>query len=283
MAVLMVGLVLVGGVAGAGDFRQNFDMTWGGQRAKIFNGGKLLSLSLDKVSGSGFQSKSEYLFGRIDMQLKLVAGDSAGTVTAYYLSSQGPNHDEIDFEFLGNLTGQPYILHTNVFTQGKGNREQQFYLWFDPTKNFHTYSVIWNPQHIIFLVDNVPIRVFKNAESMGVPFPKNQPMRIYSSLWNADDWATRGGLVKTDWTKAPFTAYYRNFNADACVWSAGTSSCASRSPSSVSNSAWQINGLDAPSRRRLRWVQKYFMIYNYCTDLKRFPEGVPAECKGPRF
>lgn len=88
MAVLMVGLVLVGGVAGAGDFRQNFDMTWGGQRAKIFNGGKLLSLSLDKVSGSGFQSKSEYLFGRIDMQLKLVAGDSAGTVTAYYVCSK---------------------------------------------------------------------------------------------------------------------------------------------------------------------------------------------------
>jgi len=30
-------------------------------------------------------------------------------------------------------------------------------------------------------------------------------MRIYSSLWNADDWATRGGLVKTDWSQAPFT------------------------------------------------------------------------------
>ena len=57
-----------------------------------------------------------------------------------------------------------------------------------------------------FSVDGTPIREFKNAESVGVPYPKNQPMRIYSSLWNADDWATRGGLVKTDWTQAPFTA-----------------------------------------------------------------------------
>ncbi|MBA0635936.1 hypothetical protein Godav_025615 [Gossypium davidsonii] len=268
-------------VAHGGDFYQDFDLTWGDRRGKIFNGGKLLSLSLDRVSGSGFQSKKEYLFGRIDMQLKLVAGNSAGTVTAYYLSSQGPTHDEIDFEFLGNLSGDPYILHTNVFTQGKGNREQQFYLWFDPTRNFHTYSIIWKPQHIIFLVDNIPIRVFKNAESIGVPFPKSQPMRIYSSLWNADDWATRGGLVKTDWAKAPFTAYYRNFNANACVWSGTSSSCAKTN--SVSAGAWETNGLDAPGRRRLRWVQKYFMIYNYCTDLKRFPQGVPPECKRPRF
>ncbi|KAF8016229.1 hypothetical protein BT93_H1670 [Corymbia citriodora subsp. variegata] len=285
MAVL-VSLLLMAAAssAAAGNFYQDFDLTWGGNdRAKIFNRGQLLSLSLDRVSGSGFRSKKEYLFGRIDMQLKLVAGNSAGTVTAYYLSSQGPTHDEIDFEFLGNLSGDPYILHTNVFTQGKGNREQQFYLWFDPTRNFHTYSVIWKPQHIIFLVDNIPIRVFKNAESIGVPFPKSQPMKIYSSLWNADDWATRGGLIKTDWSKAPFTAYYRNFQATACTWSSGSSSCEIRRPSSNSGATWQTNELDANSRRRLRWVQKYFMIYNYCADSKRFPQGSPAECRRSRF
>ncbi|GJZ55752.1 probable xyloglucan endotransglucosylase/hydrolase protein 23, partial [Tanacetum coccineum] len=59
--------------------------------------------------------------------------------------------------------------------------------------------------------DLTPIREFKNAESIGVPFPKDQPMRINSSLWNDDAWATKGGLVKTDWNKAPFTAPYRNF------------------------------------------------------------------------
>lgn len=270
--IVLVSLALSSLAMVYGNFNQDFDITWGGNRAKVFEQGQLLSLSLDRVSGSGFESKKEYLFGRIDMQLKLVAGNSAGTVTAYYLSSQGPTHDEIDFEFLGNVTGEPYILHTNVFTQGKGNREQQFYLWFDPTRNFHTYSIIWKPQHIIFLVDNTPIRVFKNAESVGVPFPKSQPMKIYSSLWNADDWATRGGLIKTDWSKAPFTAYYRNFSYKDL-----------RATTSFSDSAWQTTELDGPSRRRLRWVQKYFMIYNYCSDLKRFPQGVPPECRQSRF
>lgn len=129
-----------------------------------------------------------------------------------------------------------------------------------------------------FLVDNIPIRVFDNGESYGVPFPKRQPMKLYSSLWNADQWATKGGLVKTDWSKAPFTAFYRNFKANACVWSKGSSSCANNK-----SNAWQTQGLDANSRRRLRWVQKYFMIYNYCSDLKRFPGGRPRECRRSRF
>jgi len=90
--------------ASAGNFYQDFDLTWGDNRAKIFNGGQLLSLSLDRVSGSGFKSKKEYLFGRIDMQLKLVAGNSAGTVTAYYVCLK-----LILFFFL-------YVTHTHTHT-----------------------------------------------------------------------------------------------------------------------------------------------------------------------
>ncbi|MCE0480834.1 putative xyloglucan endotransglucosylase/hydrolase protein 23 [Datura stramonium] len=269
------------GIAIGGKFDQEFDITWGDGRAKIVNNGELLTLSLDKISGSGFQSKNEYLFGKIDMQLKLVPGNSAGTVTAYYLSSQGPTHDEIDFEFLGNLSGDPYTLHTNVFSQGKGNREQQFHLWFDPTADFHTYSILWNPQRIIFYVDGTPIREYKNAESIGVPYPKNQPMRIYSSLWNADDWATRGGLVKTDWSQAPFSASYRNFNANTCIPNSPSSnSCNYNSTSSNSDtsSSWLNEELDNTSQERLKWVQKNYMVYNYCTDSKRFPQGFPADC-----
>ncbi|KAK7318879.1 hypothetical protein RJT34_03586 [Clitoria ternatea] len=272
-------LAFLFGVIAEGNFYKDIDITWGEHGGVKILGSNVLVLSLDHSSGSGFRSKAEYLFGRIDMQLKLVSANSAGTVTAYYLSSEGPNHDEIDFEFLGNVSGEPYIVHTNVYTQGVGNREQQFYLWFDPTKNFHTYTIVWNLQRIIFLVDNVPIRVFNNYESRGVPFASSQPMRVYSSLWCADQWATRGGLVKTNWSFAPFKAYYRNFDAKACVWSKGTSSCPSNSIAITHNT----KGLDANDRRSLRWVQKYYMIYDYCNDYKRFSLGRPRECRLSRF
>lgn len=115
---------------------------------------------------------------------------------------------------------------------------------------------------------------------MGVPFPKSQPMRLYSSLWDAEEWATRGGLVKTDWSKAPFTAYYRNFNADACVWypASGASSCFSMAAVASENS-WFNQDLDAVSYRKMRWVQRKYMIYSYCADGKRFPGGRPRECR----
>ncbi|KAG1364471.1 Xyloglucan endotransglucosylase/hydrolase [Cocos nucifera] len=281
-AMLLVSMLALSSfltIAYGGSFYQDCMVTWGNGRGKIIND-QLLTLSMDKYSGSGFESKNEYLYGKIEMQIKFVPGNSAGTVTTFFLRSQGAAHDEIDFEFLGNVSGQPYVVHTNVFTQGKGDREQQFYLWFDPTKDFHTYSITWNPQHVIFAVDGIPLRDFKNLESRGVPFPKNQAMKVYSSLWNADDWATMGGLVKTDWTQAPFTASFRNFNADACIWSWDTSRCSSgksKTPASAKE-AWWTDELSPMRYRRMRWVQRKYMIYDYCADRKRFPRQ-PPECR----
>ncbi|KAI3810280.1 hypothetical protein L1987_19891 [Smallanthus sonchifolius] len=233
--------------ASAGNFYEEMDITFGGERAKILNGGQDLALSLDQYSGAGFQSKNEYLFGRFDMQLKLVPGDSAGTVTTFYVSVSYlilfPSLSLMvpDFEFLGNSTGNPYTIHTNVYSQGKGDKEQQFHLWFDPTAAFHTYTIVWNPKRIIFWIDNIPVRMFNNHEAAGVPFPKSQPMRVYASLWNADDWATQGGRVKTDWTKAPFTATYRKFNANANKVGSNSKSTSSQND----NQAWTTQGLDA--------------------------------------
>lgn len=69
----------------AGDFRKDIDIVWGSDKAKILENGQAITLSLDKASGSGFESKAQFLFGKVSMELKLVTGNSAGTVTSYYV------------------------------------------------------------------------------------------------------------------------------------------------------------------------------------------------------
>ncbi|KAK9284329.1 hypothetical protein L1049_023500 [Liquidambar formosana] len=283
MSVLLgfsVVLILVGS-ASAAKFDELFQPGWAFDH--FIYEGELLKLKLDNYSGAGFASKSKYMFGKVTVQIKLVEGDSAGTVTAFYMSSDGPTHDEFDFEFLGNTTGEPYVVQTNVYVNGVGNREQRLNLWFDPTTDFHSYSLLWNQRQVVFLVDETPIRVHANMEKQGIPFPKDQPMGVYSSIWNADDWATQGGRVKTDWSHAPFIASYQGFEINACECPASVAAAdnARKCSSSGEKRYWwdepTLSELSMHQSHQLLWVRANHMIYDYCTDTARFP-ATPVEC-----
>ncbi|KAL4288965.1 hypothetical protein AHAS_Ahas19G0338900 [Arachis hypogaea] len=274
--------ISVASVVSTGNFNKDFYVLWSPTHVNTSADGHTRTLKLDQQSGAGFASNQMFLFGQIDMQIKLVPGDSAGTVLAYYMASDQPNRDEIDFEFLGNMSEQPYILQTNIYADGFGNREERIYLWFDPTKDFHTYSVLWNLHQIVFMVDSIPIRVYRNHGDKGVPFPRRQPMSLEATLWNGDSWATRGGQDKIDWTKGPFIASFRNYNIDACVWKGNPRFC--RVASHVN--WWNLNNfstLTSPQRRWFKWVRKYHMIYDYCQDNERFQNNLPQECSLPKY
>ncbi|CAL9214567.1 unnamed protein product [Arabidopsis halleri] len=262
-------------------FEDNFNIMWSENHFTTSEDGEIWNLSLDNDTGCGFQTKHMYRFGWFSMKLKLVGGDSAGVVTAYYMCSEngaGPERDEIDFEFLGNRTGQPYIIQTNVYKNGTGNREMRHSLWFDPTKDYHTYSILWNNHQLVFFVDRVPIRVYKNSDK--VPnndfFPNQKPMYLFSSIWNADDWATRGGLEKTDWKKAPFVSSYKDFAVEGCRWKDPFPACVSTTTDNWWDQydAWHLS---KTQKMDYAWVQRNLVVYDYCKDSERFPT-LPWEC-----
>ncbi|TVU32568.1 hypothetical protein EJB05_24301 [Eragrostis curvula] len=271
------------GLAAAGNFYDECDATWEPQNCWAYDDGNRLSLALvSNSSGSMIRSKRQFVYGTVSTMIQLVPGDSAGTVTTYYTSSLGENQDEIDFEFLGNETGQPYTIHTNVYVNGVGNKEMQFKPWFDPTADYHNYTISWTPCMIVWYIDGTPIRAFRNYEaSNGVAFPTSQPMYVYSSIWAAEDWATQGGRVKTDWSKAPFVASYNGIDLDVCECNG--EDCVAGCAAKFGDWGRYCRLSDA-ELRQMQGLQSTYRIYDYCVDPKQWTNGQrPVECGLPQY
>ncbi|KAG6554337.1 hypothetical protein Mapa_004253 [Marchantia paleacea] len=107
-------------------------------------------------------------------------------------------------------------------------------------------------------------------------------MYVYSSIWNGGSWATCGGGVKSNWTQQPFLALDTDFSVtDSCrVDEAGTTEL----HQCYTNLYWSWYGNDPyltltqTQIEDLRWIKNNYVIYDYCTDLKRFNRTTPPDC-----
>ncbi|KAJ3678673.1 hypothetical protein LUZ60_002476 [Juncus effusus] len=256
-------------------FYREYNTLWGPQHQTVSPDQKSLTVWLDSTSGSGFKSKRPYRNGYFGASIKLQAGYTAGVNTNIYLSNNEAhpgNHDEVDIEFLGTIPGEPYTLQTNVYVRGSGDgriigREMRFHLWFDPTADFHHYAILWNPDEIIFFVDDIPIRQYQRKIESTFP---NRPMWVYGSIWDASAWATDGGRYKADYKYQPFVAHYTRFGISGCT--AFSPSGCRPVPASPSGS-----GLSSQQYAAMRWAQSNHMVYYYCQDYSR-DRSLTPEC-----
>lgn len=178
----------------------------------------------------------------------------------------------------------------------------KFHLWFDPTKDFHHYAILWRPNEIMyvnslppiiqfhhesiwvrfclnhsiflfisvfrFLVDDIPIRRYPRKSATTFPL---RPMWLYGSIWDASSWATEDGKYRADYRYQPFVAKYTNFKAGGC---------SAYSPAwcrPVSASPFRSGGLTRQQKNAMKWVQSHQLVYNYCWDNKR-DHSLTPEC-----
>eukprot|EP01018_Ginkgo_biloba_P026156 Gb_22359 [translate_table: standard] len=263
-------------------FSKGYSNLWGAQHQHVSQDQSSVTLRLDRSSGSGFRSKKTYMYGFFSAAIKLPAGYTAGIITSFYLSNNQVYegwHDEVDIEFLGTVPGEPYKVQTNVYGNGTGDgtkligREQHFHLWFDPTLDFHNYSLLWTPHQILFLVDSIPIRRFPKVKSLGVKYP-SKPMSVYATIWDASAWATDGGKYKANYNYEPFLSTYTNFIISGCSprHDLIDKKCSHGRLDSIISPK-----LNKDQIRALQFVRKNYMVYDYCRDFQRYPKGMP-EC-----
>ncbi|KAK6160167.1 hypothetical protein DH2020_003548 [Rehmannia glutinosa] len=225
---------------------QSYNVFFGGANVHVTNNGTRADLSLDKSSDI-FPHK----------------------------------HDEIDIELLGHEKRREWVLQTNIYGNGSVStgREEKFYLWFDPTQGFHDYTILWNNHHILFLVDNIPVRevVHNNATSSVYP---SKPMSVYATIWDASQWATHGGKYPVNYKFAPFVASMTGIEMEGCIVNSKNMapSCSKSSVSSLDPvDGEQFSKLSSQQISGLEWARRKHMFYSYCQDKPRY-KVLPQEC-----
>uniref|UniRef100_A0A1J3E8B4 Xyloglucan endotransglucosylase/hydrolase n=2 Tax=Noccaea caerulescens TaxID=107243 RepID=A0A1J3E8B4_NOCCA len=243
-------------------WNNNYYTTWGHQ-ALVLNETSELHLTLDHNSGSGFESYLIYGSGSFNMRIKAPPQTkSTGVITSFYLRSKSSRPDELCFQILGN--GRQYMLNTNMFMYGEGDKAQRFRLWFDPTKDYHSYRFLWNPHQLVFYVDDTPIRVYR--KNPNTYYPAVQTMFIHGSVQNGS---------KIDPKQTPYTAKFQASKIDGCVTTfMGIDKCTDPKFWWNRKENWQLS-----SRERTLYMnaRKVYLDYDYCSDRKRYPK-VPQEC-----
>lgn len=177
---------------------------------EIADGG-VISLTLDRVGGAGFESKKAFSLGTFSVDARMPKGYSAGVCATFFL--QSGTHDrrmEWDYEFLGSPnTSTGMTMQTNYFMDGTGEQEDLTAFGFDPAAAFHSYAIQWGTQKTVWLVDDKPIRTVTKENDK---YPSD-PMKVYFSIWDASTWATgtREKRIPVDYGFSPFKVVFKNF------------------------------------------------------------------------
>ncbi|CAK7564955.1 MAG: hypothetical protein SEPTF4163_002861 [Sporothrix epigloea] len=159
-------------------------------------------------------TSTKYLFfGTVEAVIQTAPG--VGIVTSFVLQSD--DLDEIDWEWLG---ADGYEVQTNYFSKGDTstyNRGGTSGV-SSPQTSFHTYTVDWSPEAIVWSIDGVVVRTLTAASANnGATFPQT-PMQIKLGTWDAGAsnqpegtaaWAGGRTSFKSG-SGAPYTAYYKS-------------------------------------------------------------------------
>ncbi|RWW19941.1 hypothetical protein GW17_00015975 [Ensete ventricosum] len=189
-------------------------------------------------------------------------------------------HDELDFEFLGNVRGKDWRIQTNVYGNGSTSRgrEERYVLPFDPTAEAHRYSILWTSHHIIFYVDDTPIREVVRSDAMSGDYPA-KPMSVYATIWDGSTWATGNGKYKVNYKYEPFVSDFSDLVLRGCradpiqqVDSAAARGCAEANGELL---AADFALMTPKKRAAMRRFRERYMTYSFCYDTNRYPVAFP--------
>ncbi len=173
-----------------------------------------LKINLVKEPTEGFEYSSsrittkdnfEFTYGRVDVSAKLTTG--GGTWPAIWMLGADfeevgwPATGEVDImEYKGN---EPDVIHSTLHypEHSGGSGVTQSTSISDAANTFHTYTVEWTAEHIVFAIDGEIFHQFANDAST----PFNKPFFV---ILNVAMGGTFGGAVDPDFQQSSMEIDY---------------------------------------------------------------------------
>jgi beta-glucanase (GH16 family) len=206
-----------------------FDTTWKQSRVDVDGLGSL-TLQLDTCNGTCFgegyesgQYQTTCYYGYGTYEATFSAAKGAGLVTSFFIFTNEPRHDEIDFEILGRpatdvgCSSSQTAVQTNYFVNGDGlNHEDITCLDYDAFTTSKTYRFVWSADGIEWFADKDNDGVMDSIRKLSLsngdpgPFP-TQPGKMFVNLWAVDNQsgaANTFGTFNYNTTTQPIKAWY---------------------------------------------------------------------------
>lgn len=173
----------------------SFDFTQGESKDFVATGGEPsydgngVSLTVGKSGDAPTLTSNFYImFGHVEFVIKTAPG--TGIVSSAVLQSD--DLDEIDWEWLGGDDSQ---VQSNYFSKGRTTTYDREQYHADPNHSatFHTYTVDWNADRIIWSIDGTDVRTLTPDESQD-QYPQT-PMQVKVGSWAGGDPKNQPGTI----------------------------------------------------------------------------------------
>lgn len=158
--------------------------------SEAFYGDDGLTLSIKKrFDNPSFKSSFYIMFGKVEVVMQ--AAEGQGIVSSFYLQSD--DLDEIDIELLG---GDDTQFQSNFFVKGNTatyDRGEFHTVSPNPLENFHTYTIDWSKDSLLWSLDGKTVRTVLPSNPQGYP---QSPMYIMGGIWAGGDASNDPGTIE---------------------------------------------------------------------------------------
>lgn len=192
--------------------------------ARVESGHLVIEARKEQFASSGYTSAklvtrgiADWTYGRIEVRAKLPSG--RGTWPAIWMLSAEqryggwPADGEIDImEHVGFEPNHVYgSVHTKAYNHMDGTQRTAGIMEFEQPfeKHFHVYTIDWNAERIVFMVNEVPYLTFANEQKTYAEWPFDAPFYLILNIAVGGTWGGAEGIDDTIWPQRMEIDYVR--------------------------------------------------------------------------